>query len=89
MQDRKINSEDVKYVVWNNQPDEMYKPYEYPHGEKPLENRDPVFSITGRDRNGRWTTVAISIQRRGNRLRFFIVTVIAPVYPTSRHRMGK
>lgn len=86
---RKIDWADIQYVVENNLPDEMYKPYEYPYGEAPFSNSDPVFSITGQDRRGRFLTVAVVICMRHRRLHFGIITAIAPVSPKSRHRNVK
>ncbi|MCF8568430.1 DUF4258 domain-containing protein [Alicyclobacillus tolerans] len=86
MAERKIDHTDIQYVVKNNLPDEMYKPYEYPYGEHPFSNLDPVFSITGQDKRGRWITVVVVVRIRRDRLHFGIITAIAPVSPKSRHR---
>ncbi|KPV43044.1 hypothetical protein AN477_14520 [Alicyclobacillus ferrooxydans] len=86
---RNIDFADIQYVVENNLPDEMYRPNEYPYGEQPFSNLDPVFSITGQDKKGRWITVAVVVRIRYGRLHFGIITAIAPVSPKSRHRNVK
>ncbi|MCF8568017.1 hypothetical protein LLE49_25155 [Alicyclobacillus tolerans] len=87
---RHLNETDIRYIILNNLPDEMYKAKEYPHGPTPFQNKDPVFSITGRDRLGNWIVVALAIRStKHHRLRFTIVTVIDQVSPKSRHRIQK
>ena len=71
MKERGISDRETKDVLINHPPHEMFAPYEYPYGDKPFSNPDPVFSVIGKAD----LVVAVAVQRYRRRIRFVVITV--------------
>ena len=81
MRTRKVTRETAFDILTKNSIHEMFKEWEYPYGENPFSNPDPVFTIVGKDSTG--TTIAIPIAIKENlaegkhSMEFYPVTVIS------------
>lgn len=74
MVERRITKTIVERVLERNKPHEMFAPYEYPYGENPYSNPDPVFSVSG-EWNGRRIVVGVAIKMIQRQLLFIVTTV--------------
>lgn len=78
---KKIKEGDLRYNVTKIQvektllqygPHEMFRPFEYPFGEKPYANKDPVFTVIDKKED---LVVAVALRKYRHGVRFVIVTV--------------
>ncbi|WP_040288140.1 DUF4258 domain-containing protein [Alicyclobacillus hesperidum] len=86
MKDRGIPEEIVKLAIRDGRLSEMHKPFSYPFGEHPFQNRDPVFTIVGRSTNMQSPiAVALAISKVRGEAEFAVVTMLDDI-THSRHR---
>lgn len=81
MKERSINEVSVKRILHSRPPHEMFGPYEYPYGEKPYENPDPVFSILGKRGKEDYWVVGVAMKQKRYKIKFWVMTV----YKIDRH----
>lgn len=89
MIERDIEQETVSAILRYGKLTEMFKPWEYPYGENPYNNRSPVFALVGLHRGEQYTVgMAINLLRDtyGISAEFSVLTVF-PVSEKSRHRL--
>ncbi len=76
---RDVSEDTVRSIIRDGKPVEMFDAFQYPHGEEPFQNSDPVFTFIGEVR-GEKMAVALSIRmkkgRSGIEAQFRVVTVI-------------
>ena len=73
MDERGITRKTVEHIVYRNRPTEMHEPFQYPYGENPYANPDPVFTVVG-EHEGRKIAVALALKHRGRSLLFTVIT---------------
>lgn len=83
MEERTIEEASVKRILDSRPPHEMFAPYEYPYGDEPYENSDPVFSILGKRDKENWV-VGVAMKKQCHKIKFWIVTMYR-VDKQSRH----
>ena len=80
MRSRKVTHETAFDIITKNGIHEMYKEWEYPFGDNPFSNPDPVFTIAGKDNNGSTIAIPIAIKESWlegkHTIEFYPVTVI-------------
>lgn len=88
MQEREVPEAVVKLAIRNGEPVEMHEPYQYPYGEHPFQNPNPVFTIVGRPGRGAAPlAIALAISKVRGQAQFSVLTVIADLR-NSRHTNG-
>lgn len=84
MEEREITKRMVEFVLYHNDPNEMHEARQYPYGEHPYANIDPVLTVAGVYED-RVIAVGIAVKKQHTAIQFTIVT--AMIADSGRHSL--
>lgn len=82
MEEREITKRMVEFVLYHNDPNEMHEARQYPHGEHPYTNSDPVLTVKSIHKDI-IVAVGLAIKKQPTGIQFAVVTVM--IADSGRH----
>lgn len=77
MEERMITKRMIESILYHNDPTEMHEIKNYPFGEKPFTNADPVLTVVGIHEDLK-VAVGLAIKKRNQGIVFTVVTAMFP-----------